>query len=182
MIKAKPAPYSAPRYELGCTRAGPEVTLAVMTQPAARELSAALAAIDPWARLSVSAAQLETLFTTRGEGAIPFAIRAGSQPVGAVVIRYPWLHGPYLNFLGLTPEHQRRGIGALVLEWMEREVQNRARNLWLCVASFNTPALRFYERRGFTPAATLDSLLADRFDEVLMRKRLPAEPRLPNGT
>jgi len=147
-----------------------------MTLPAARDLSAVLAVIDPWARLSFSAARLEALLAAPGEGGRAFEIRSGGRSAGAVVIRYPWLLGPYLNFLGLVPDHQRRGIGELVLGWMEREVRGRDRNLWLCVTSFNTAALRFYERQGFRQAAVLDGLVIDSADEVLMRKRLDCGP------
>jgi hypothetical protein len=34
----------------------------------------------------------------------------------------------------------------------------------------NTRAVRFYERRGFIPAATLPGLVFDGYDEILLRK------------
>ena len=41
-----------------------------------------------------------------------------------------------------------------------------------CASSFNSNALRFYARHGFERAATLDGLVQDGIDEVLLRKRL----------
>ena len=52
-----------------------------------------------------------------------------------------------------------------------------ARNLWVCASSFNDGALRFYQRHGFRPAATLPGLVADGYDEILLRKFLmPGAP------
>ncbi|MGH6803956.1 MAG: hypothetical protein ACREC3_11410 [Methyloceanibacter sp.] len=51
-----------------------------------------------------------------------------------------------------------------MVEWL-------AQNFWwVCAASFNRDALRFYERHGFRPAATLPGLVVDGYDEILLRK------------
>ena len=69
------------------------------------------------------------------------------------------------------PPFQRQGIGASILAWFEQEaLALGARNLWVCASSFNDGALRFYERHGFRPAATLTGLVADGYDEILLRK------------
>ena len=62
---------------------------------------------------------------------------------------------------------------------MEREARSEeARQLWLCVTTFNTRARAFYERFGFKEAAVLDKLASEVSDEVLMRKRLSySKPR-----
>jgi GNAT superfamily N-acetyltransferase len=77
-----------------------------------------------------------------------------------------------------VPAFQRRGIGAGILDWFEREASGLgARNLLVCASSFNDGALRFYQRHGFRPAATLPGLVADGFDDILLRKFLmPGAP------
>ena len=88
-----------------------------------------------------------------------------------VLVRDPWLKGPYLELLALLPPFQNQGIGSGILAWLEREaLVQAARNLWVCASSFNARALRFYERHGFAPAAVLPGLVADGFDEILLRK------------
>ena len=52
----------------------------------------------------------------------------------------------------------------------DRGLKHRSRNLWVCASSFNARALRFYERHGFARAATLPGLVADGYDEILLRK------------
>jgi ribosomal protein S18 acetylase RimI-like enzyme len=88
-----------------------------------------------------------------------------------VSVRHPWLKGPYLELLALLPPAQNQGIGSSIMAWFETAgLKHRARNLWVCASSFNARALRFYEGRGFARAATLPSLVADGYDEILLRK------------
>ena len=88
--------------------------------------------------------------------------------LGRIVMR---LRGPYLELLALLPKAQGQGVGASILAWFEQEaLKLGARNLWVCASSFNTDALRFYGRHGFHPAATLPGLVADGYDEILLRK------------
>jgi GNAT superfamily N-acetyltransferase len=95
-----------------------------------------------------------------------------------VSVRYPWLKGPYLELLALLPQAQKQGIWSSIIAWLESEaLRHQARNLWVCASSFNAGALRFYERHGCRPAATLPGLVADGFDEILLRK-YPLEARL----
>ena len=93
--------------------------------------------------------------------------------VGAAVIRPGWLRGPYLQFLGVVPGFQRRGLGGALLAWMEREARAaKERILWVAASEINTDAIRLYERHGFTQTAKLDDLAWDGRAEILMRKRL----------
>jgi hypothetical protein len=58
-------------------------------------------------------------------------------------------------------------LGAGILAWFEPEgLRLEARNLWV----FNARALRFYKSHGFRPAATLSGLVAEGYDEILLRK------------
>lgn len=45
-----------------------------------------------------------------------------------------------------------------------------ARNLWVRASSFNARAIGFYESHGFTAAATLPNLVAEGYEEILLRK------------
>src|SRR5262249_31442478 len=92
---------------------------------------------------------------------------------GIVAVQDPFLHGPYLQLLAILPEFQGQKLGQRILEWMEGEARREeARQLWLCVSSFNDRAHAFYERFGFEEAAVLDKLASDASDEIFMRKRL----------
>jgi GNAT superfamily N-acetyltransferase len=104
-------------------------------------------------------------------GVSRYLVTVGGEQAGAVSVRFPWLKGPYLELLALLPPFHGRGIGSALLGWFENEgVRLGARNLWVCASSFNSNGLRFYRRHGYQPAATLTGLVADGYDEILLRK------------
>ena len=165
-------PYRAEVIAIGTSHDGAAVELQPMTPEAARVLGVGLAAIDPWARVGYSAETFAAFVAATESGATRYRILVGGELAGAMIVRLPWLSGPYLHILGLLPGFQGRGVGDLALRWFEAEAQGRFRNLWLCVSGFNAGAQRFYAAHGYTQAATLDSLVFDGVDEHLMRKRL----------
>jgi ribosomal protein S18 acetylase RimI-like enzyme len=156
--------FSAPPIELASAR------LVALEPDACAGLAEAVAAIPPWSVMQYPAEAMAR-YLASDDGASRYRIELGGETAGAVAVRYPWLKGPYLELLAVLPPAQGRGIGATVLDWFEREGSRLgARNLWVCASSFNRRALRFYERHGFKPAATLPGLVADGYDEILLRK------------
>lgn len=139
----------------------------------ASELAEAIVAMKPWSDMNYPADVMAGFLVSADGGVSRYLIEADDHAAGVVSVRYPWLKGPYLELLALLPGFQRRGIGGKVLAWFEEEARLRnARNLWVCASSFNADALRFYERHGFRQAATLPDLVADGYEEVLLRKAL----------
>ncbi len=137
----------------------------------AGSLAQACAAIDPWKRMAYPAETLRHFLSGEEPGLRIYALRRDGELAGGVVIRDPWLKGPYLQFLAVLPQAQGQGVGSAVLSWMEAEA-GTARNLWVLASDFNARALAFYRRHGFEPVAPLPDVAADGFTEILMRKRL----------
>ncbi len=165
-------PYRAERYEIGAARDGRRVALAPMTAEAADVLGDATAAIGPWAHYGLNGRTLAEGFKSSSPVAVRYQIECGGELAGAVIIRPLWLAGPYLQMLAVLPPFQGQGIGAKFLAWYEAEGRGHTRNLWLCVSGFNLDAQRFYRAHGYECAATLDGLMREGDDELLMRKRL----------
>jgi ribosomal protein S18 acetylase RimI-like enzyme len=139
----------------------------------AARLGRALAAMPPWSVSGWPARSLIRSFQRALPAMQRFEIIAGGELAGMAVIQHPFLHGPYLQLLAILPGFQGRNLGLRVLEWMEAQARiEEARQLWLCVSTFNTRARAFYERFGFEAIAVLDKLASDRSDEIFMRKRL----------
>lgn len=165
-------PFQAPTYDLGPAPSGEARGLSRLRSDEARRLGAAFAAIDPWRAYGISPVRLADFLAMEEVGCCRLGIRIAGTLAGAVVVRSPWLHGPYLQFLGLLPGAQGHGHGGAILDWMAQEAPPGTRNLWLCVSASNIKARAFYERHGYTLAATLPALAADHMDEVLMRRRI----------
>lgn len=138
----------------------------------APKLAQAIAAIDPWRTLGIEAARLGDSLLASDDHLHRWVICRDGAHAGAVMIRSPWLFGPYLALLAVLPGHQGAGVGAAVLDWMELEARGTATNIWACVSGFNTRAQQFYEKHGFERMAVLDDLVRPGFAEVLIRKRL----------
>lgn len=148
------------------------LTLEPLPAPAARGLAEAFAAIDPWRRYPYDADNLERYFGGVEAGAPRLALMRETAIVGVAGLRTNWLRGPYLQFLGILPEHQGSCLGSAVLRWLASEAQSRgAHNLWVCVSDFNTGALRLYERHGYAVVGPLPDLVRPGFTELLMRRQ-----------
>jgi diamine N-acetyltransferase len=151
----------------------PNAALEPMTPESAQVLGPAVAAIDPWARHQYPASRLSTYLAMMEPDAPRFAIRAGEDLAGAMVVRFNWLRGPYLQFLGILPAYQNRGIGRFAVAWMEAEARARDdKNLWVAASGFNVSAIKFYQREGFKQVADLENLVSAGETELLFRKRL----------
>jgi diamine N-acetyltransferase len=172
---AAPA-FRAERYQLPLLAAGqPHVELSPVGDDEAADLAARMAAIPPWSTYGVNPAHLDALFRGTAGGVVALALRLpdSAPPMGVAVIRWPWLIGPYMQFLGLDPRVHGQGLGTRVLVWMEAEARlANARNLWICAAGFNNGAQRLYSRFGFEAVAALEDLIQEGVPEILMRKQL----------
>jgi diamine N-acetyltransferase len=166
-------PFTWTQHQLGVLRDGCALVLEPMTVEAAQVLGPAVAAIDPWKRYGFDGAALARGFETTGDGAVRFQVRVDGVQGGVVIVRSPWLTGPYLQMLALLPGFSGRGVGATVLRWFEETARvSNARNIWLCVAGFNVDAQRLYRRHGFELVGMLPDLLQDGVDEIMMRKKV----------
>jgi diamine N-acetyltransferase len=158
-------PFSAATVELERAR------LVRLEPGACARLAASIVAIPPWSVMSYPEDAMARFLATSDGGAARYMIEIAGEEAGAMSVRYPWLKGPYLELLAILPRFQSRGIGASILAWFEQEAHRHgARNLWVCASSFNARALHFYRRHGFQPAASLPGLVADGYDEILLRK------------
>jgi len=165
-------PFRSDRYAIGASRDGHPLTLRAMTPAVADLLGPQVAAFGPWAHYAFGSERITAGFKGSGDSVVRYQIECGGDPAGAVIILCPWLAGPYLQMLAVLPAHQNRGVGAAFLGWFEAEARGHFRNLWLCVSGFNTEAQRLYRAHGFERVATLDGLVREGDDELLMRKRL----------
>jgi diamine N-acetyltransferase len=160
-----PSQFSITPIELGRAR------IVALDPRISDRLAAAIVEMPPWAVMNYPAHVMARFLSTADGCVSRYAVEIGGEQLGAVSVRSPWLKGPYLELLALLPVAQGQGVGSAILAWLEQEaLEHGSRNLWVCASSFNRRALRFYERHGFEQAATLPGLVADGYEEILLRK------------
>jgi len=158
------------------------VRLRPLAPAACAALAQAIVAIPPWSVMGTPTETMTRYLASDDDGVRRYVVDVGGVAAGAATVRYPWLRGPYLELLALLPERQGQGIGTAFLSWFEDEARRcGARNLWACASRFNTRALQFYRRYGFAETAVLPGLVADGFDEILLRK-FPIGPVKADGS
>ncbi len=163
-------PFAPIEHVLGVGRLVP------LDELAASQLAGRLADMDPWRRLGYEAARLQRYLTGDSPALARYRVDVSGRLAGVVTVRWPWLHGPYLELLAVLPEHQARGLGSAVLRWLEVEAAS-SRNLWVAVSAFNEAARSFYAQHGFGEVGVVPGLVRDGFDEILLRKALRAPGR-----
>jgi ribosomal protein S18 acetylase RimI-like enzyme len=72
---------------------------------------------------------------------------SGGERCGLVLVRPAGVAGaPYIVSIAVAPAFRSRGIGASLLDHVERACAGRSRHLFLCVSFTRAPG--FYERQG----------------------------------
>jgi len=150
--------------------------LASPQQDDAELIAGEMLGMEPWRTLNYSAASLRAYLLAPDPSLHRYAVWVDRAIGGVIAVRYPWLRGAYLELIGLFPERQKQGFGTVLLDWLERETEARAANLWVLVSDFNHAAQRFYLRRGFQQVGAIEALVSAESSELLLRKviRLPA--------
>jgi ribosomal protein S18 acetylase RimI-like enzyme len=149
----------------------PAVTIRMATGDDASWAAGVMASSDPWLTLGRGFDACLAACTSAMD--VLEIADIGGERCGLVLVRPAGVAGaPYIVSIAAAPGFRSRGVGAALLDHVERAYRGRARHVFLCVSSFNPRARLFYERHGFEAAGTLKAFLIEEADEILMQKRL----------
>jgi ribosomal protein S18 acetylase RimI-like enzyme len=126
-------------------------------------------ASEPWKTLGYGPEDARMFAATTARANTRLA-RMDGEVVGFTVSVSGFLGGDYLRLLVVDARHRGRGVGRELMAHLEAEVFARAKNLYLCVSDFNTPARTFYHRLGYEEVGAVQDLLVAGSAEILMRK------------
>lgn len=131
-----------------------------------------MAASEPWVTLGRDLEECRLACRRRGY-ALRVARQAGT-PCGFILLHPRGLAGsPYIASVAVDPTARGRGIGTVLMDYAETVLAAGARNIFLCVSSFNVDARRLYERRGYSAVGELKDYIIAGASETIMQKRLP---------
>ncbi len=146
----------------------------------ADELGALAAVVAPQpllVRYEITAERLARLLGDaigRGEPVIVAAPDADAAPLGFAWFqtRGTFAAGGYLRLIAVAPGDVSRGVGAALLDAVERAVAVDSRHLFLLVSHWNEGARRFYARRGYDEVGRLPAFVRADTDEIICSKRV----------
>jgi len=165
-MKRKKTAFARKRFALhGCA-------LVPIARADALAIAGKICAIEPWSRIRYQPSKLARHLLRPDASFRRYKIMVDGKIAGLVSIRFPWLHGSYLDQLAIFPGHQRKKTGKEIINWMADETFPHYKNLWALVSDFNAGARKFYKKQGFTEIAVIPDLVKPGFNEILIRKML----------
>jgi [ribosomal protein S18]-alanine N-acetyltransferase len=129
-----------------------------------------LASSDPWKRLGYQANDWDQYFAPLPQGRDSYVVDQNGRVAGIVVVRRKFLLGDYVELLGVADWARGKGLGGLLLAYVEASVFERAQNLFACVSDFNDQARHFYKKQGYEEIGPMPNLLIPGSAEILLRK------------
>lgn len=137
-----------------------------------------LASSDPWKRLGYQANDWDQYFAPLPQGRDSYVVDQNGRVAGIVVVRRKFLLGDYVELLGVADWARGKGLGGLLLAYVEASVFERVQNLFACVSDFNDQARHFYKKQGYEEIGPMPNLLIPGSAEILLRKTTgPARKR-----
>ncbi len=90
--------------------------------------------------------------------------------IGFVTLQMGGALRGYIQDIAVVPVWREHGVGNQLLQYAEERIFRDARNVFLCVSSFNQRAQKLYQKRGYATVGILHDYLLAGMDEILMRK------------
>ena len=156
---------------------GPRKDISIQITEDHREIAVCarmMSRTDPWITLDMNYRQCLDAFEGRCKEI--YIVRIGPQIAGFVILQVCGTFSGYIQTVCISEDHRGKGIGTTLLSFCEERVLKFSPNLFICVSSFNTGAIRLYEKFGFKIVGELENFVKQGFTELLMRKT--AGPRV----
>ena len=141
-----------------------------LDQRSCASLAAGIVAMEPWSVMNYPADKLAAFLASPTPGAARYVVSMKGEQSGVVSVRHPWLKGPYLELLALLPGAEpRHRVEHHGLVRSRRPGAWGAQSLGLRLVVQRT-RLAILRAAWLCRAATLPGLVADGYDEILLRK------------
>lgn len=82
---------------------------------------------------------------------------------------------PYLHLIAVKEEYRGKGVGKIMIDFLEEMVFKTRDKIFLVVADFNPGGKLFYEKLGYMQVGIIPSLYREGIDEYLMMKAYKRE-------
>ena len=126
---------------------------------------------EPWITLGRDYARCLTIVQLSTHEAW-VALDADDRVAGFVLLVMEGAVVGYIRSIAVREDLRSRGVGRVLLSFVEQRVHEDSPNVFLCVSSFNPRARALYERHGFHAVGELPDFVVQGHSEWLMRKTI----------
>lgn len=134
-----------------------------------KEICAGMMAVsDPWITLGIPYEQCLSAF--EGDFKEIYILKCGDAIAGFVILQTCGTFKGYIQTLCVDQHFRGKGLGTILLKFCEDSILKRSPNIFICVSSFNTGALKLYLDFGFKLVGELENFVKHGYTELLLRK------------
>lgn len=134
----------------------------------AEECARMMSTSEPW--LTLGGTFDAALRMIRDPARETYLVHDDAGVSGFIVLDMRGTFAGYIQSICVRQDLRGRGLGSALLRAAERRIFASSPNVFLCVSSFNTGALRLYRRLGYEVVGTLSGFIVREHDEILLRK------------
>lgn len=154
-----------------------ELSIEATSDPAIfAKCAAMMASSAPWTTMGISYEQCLPGF--EGSWRKTYVLLYQQKLAGFVVIQPLGSFKGYIQTICIGEEFRGKGFGKHLLHFCEAKILETSPNVFICVSSFNTGALKLYQEFGFKLVGELNDFVKAGFTELLLRKT--SDPMLPD--
>lgn len=155
-----------------------ELSIEATSNPAIfAKCAAMMASSSPWTTMGISYEQC--LLGFGGSWRETYVLFYQQKLAGFVVIQPFGSFKGYIQTICISEEFRGKGFGKHLLHFCEAKILETSPNVFICVSSFNTGAIKLYQEFGFKLVGELNDFVKTGFTELLLRKTIG--PMLPDG-
>jgi ribosomal-protein-alanine N-acetyltransferase len=131
-----------------------------------------MAETDPWVKLGIDYEKCLVAF--EGPCKEIYELKVDGVLVGFVILQICGSFKGYIQTICIKKNYRGRGLGTRILQFCEERILKISPNIFICVSSFNTNALRLYQSYGFKLVGELENFVKEGYSELLLRKTVGA--------
>jgi len=146
-----------------------KILIRITTETKEIEICARMMSLtDPWITLGMDYEQCLKAF----EGACKeiYIIEYENVIAGFVILQTCGTFSGYIQTICIDETFRGKGLGKKLLQFCEDRILRFSPNVFICVSSFNTGAIKLYYEFGFKLVGELDNFVKEGFKELLLRK------------
>lgn len=146
----------------------PVEILPLATPDDAHKCALLMSSSDPWKTLGRSYDQCLALVNDSTRET--YVAYDGETFVGFIILNMRGAFVGYIQTVAVSPEMRGGGVGSQLVRFAEQRIFSEARNVFMCVSSFNPRARALYERLGYETVGELKDYIINGASEILLRK------------